>query len=413
MQLLKVPSLLAAIIGAAMFSAQAADPVNTAACGRFDQAGHSAVSNQASFSWNGAGDAPPLPIRAAYKIALWGDSLTSARNFIDAVLGAYGIQSAEVAPSFIQAGIGIAGLSLPLKASCASKGWRVAYAYKEKRGAPGFSKGLIRMSSETPGDVFALDFRSPLPSTRVDQLNIVYEKARPDGSLLLAVSVDGGAERFISLSRSTDSVLQIRPDAPMSTLRVRLVSGQITVHGFEPVYHHAPAVVLDALSVPSGLLRSWSNADERFFPDAADGASDYQLILVQYGTNEGASPGFDRANYVDYLRANLGRLRAFYPRGRCILIGPPDRGAAGNGGWSGPLKYAFVHQQIAQAQKQVGLEYRCAFWNWQAAMGGPGAAAQWARMNPPQMQPDLTHLTAKGYDISGRMFAAAFPFNKN
>ncbi|MEO7496733.1 MAG: hypothetical protein ABIT83_20600 [Massilia sp.] len=413
MSLLKLPSLLAAILGAGIFSAQAANMAEPPACARIDQPHQSAAQDEGSFSWSAQGDSVDIAPRAGYKIALWGDSLTSARNFVDAALGAYGIEPAKVAPSFIQAAIGVTGISLPLKASCASKGWRVAYAYKEKHAVPGFSKGMVRMSSDNPGELFVLDFRSPQPSTRVDQLNIVYEKARPDGSLLLAVSVDGGEERFISLSRSADTGLRIHPDAPMSTLRVRLVSGQITVHGFEPVYHDAPAVLLDTLSVPSGLLRSWSNTDPRYFPNGADGGGDYQLILVQYGTNEGASPNFDLNNYVDYLRTNLRRLRAFYPGGQCILIGPPDRGATGNGGWSGPLKFSYVHQQIAQAQKQVGLEYHCGFWDWQAAMGGPGTAAQWARMNPPHMQPDLTHLTAQGYDISGRLFAAAFPLNRH
>ena len=42
-------------------------------------------------------------------------------------------------------------------------------------------------------------------------------------------------------------------------------------------------------------------------------------------------------------------------------------------------------------------------------MGRPGAAKRWAGMTPPQMQSDLTHLTAKGYVASGRMFAEEFP----
>lgn len=307
----------------------------------------------------------------------------------------------------------VPGLRLPLRAGCASKGWQVAYAHKEKRAQAGFSKGLLSLSSENPGDTIVLDFRFSLPSTRVRQLTLLYEKPTPDSSLMLGVSVDKGDENFISLSRTSGSALRIRPDTPMAAIRIRLVSGRITVHGFVPLYQQPPAAIVDTFSVPGGLLRGWSNTSERLFPAPSEGAPGYSLILVQYGTNEGADPGFSDESYLSYLRANLSRLRKFYPRSRCILIGPPDRGVVGSIGPPGALKYSTIHHQIALAQKQVGREHRCEFWDWQAAMGGAGSADRWNKMNPPQMQQDLTHLTTKGYQVSGRMFAADLLLNKN
>jgi hypothetical protein len=419
MQLLKKRLFHFAILGVSMvlsvsiLTAHAENLGPSPQCGWRDLAIPDRSNARASFKWSTRTDSPGSYGRAPYSIAVWGDSLTSARDFVDAALHANGIQKATIVPSFIQAGLKVPGLSLPLKASCATKGWQVAYAHKEKRGASGFSKGFVSMSSETPGDIILLDFRFPLPSTRVKALTMLFEKSRPDGSLLLGVSVDGGDENFISLSRTAGPALRIRPDLPMSAIRIRLVSGQITVHGFEPLYQDAPAAIVDTLSVPSALLRSWSNADERYFPAAPASAVDYNLVLVQYGTNEAASAGFDRASYLEYLRSNLSKLRRFYPGSRCILIGPPDRGVAGSIGPPASLKYSNVHQQVALAQRQVGRAFGCGFWDWQAAMGGPGTAARWAKMNPPQMQPDLTHLTAKGYEISGRMFATAFPVSKN
>jgi len=291
-----------------------------------------------------------------------------------------------------------------LRASCASGGWQTGYAHKEGRKPSWYAKGLLSMRSSTPGDSILLDFRSPQPSSRVKQLGIVFEKASPDGSLLLAISVDGGEERLVPLSRSAATRLQIQPAEPMAAIRIRLVSGQLTVHGFEPLYQDKPAAIVDVLSVPGGMLGAWSHVDERL--SAAAPGDDYHLVLVQYGTNEGASPRFARDGYLHYVRRNLGLLRARYPRARCILIGPPDRGPGGGAG-SASRTFSDVHRQIASVQKQAGQEHGCAFWDWQAAMGGPGAAARWARMHPPQMQGDLTHLTAKGYQLSGRMFAEA------
>lgn len=379
-------------------------------CARLELAFSRKIHSGGLFTWQTEGAAAQLPA-AIPRMAIWGDSLTSAPDFIDAALNVLDIAPDTVLPSYIQAGMTVTGLRLPLKTACASKGWQVAYAHKEKRAQAAFSKGLLSLSSENPGDTIFLDFRFPLASTRVTQMTLVYEKPAPDDSLLLGVSVDDGDEKLISLSKSAGSTLQIRPDTPMATIRLRLVSGKITVHGFAPSYEKAPALILDTFSVPGGTLRGWSATGERWFSATSEGAVDYSTILVQYGTNEGASPAFSYDSYVSYLRANLGRLRQFYPRSRCILIGPPDRGVVGGAG-PGALKYANVHHHIALAQKQVGLEQHCEFWDWQAAMGGPGSAVRWSKMNPPQMQQDLTHLSARGYQVSGRMFAQSLLLNK-
>lgn len=408
MQSIRKSRLCFLLLGIVLSSAQAA--ATAVECTRAGMGGAPLRHGGASFTWTPGPAAQDAAPDAPFSMALWGDSLTSATHFIDAVLKAWGIPRQAVVPSFVQAGMKVAGLSLPLRTHCASNGWKLAYAHKEGRSQGGFSRGFVSMSSDTPGDTLFLDFRSPAASTRLQGLTIVYDKARPDGSLMLAVSVDGGQEEMISLSRTPGATLHIKPDAPMATLRIRLVSGQITLHGFEPLYQEAPEAIVDALSVPGATLRSWSRASERYFA-AARQVPDYRLVLIQYGTNEGAAR-FDRQAYLAYLRSNLERMRSFYPRSRCILIGPPDRGAAGSAGAPGSLKYSRIHQQIALAQRQVGGEYRCEFWDWQAAMGGAGAALRWSAMSPPLMQQDLTHLTAKGYETSGRMFAQAFPYKQ-
>ncbi|OON60831.1 hypothetical protein B0920_17920 [Massilia sp. KIM] len=354
-----------------------------------------------AFSWSTQA-APPAALPAApLRIALWGDSLTSSRDFIDAALEASGIRAQAAHPSFIQAGAAIPGLRLPLKAACAAGSWQTGHAYKEVRKPAGYSPGLVSMQSDTPGATLFLDFRHPQATARLRQLDILFEKSAPQGSLLLAVSVDGGDEEMVPLSRTPDRVLRIQPAAPFASIRLRLVSGLLRLHGFLPLYQDAPAAILDTHSVPGGTLRAWANADERLFPPARAAGEDYDLILVQYGTNEGAAPSLRRAQYESYLRTHLARLRAFHPTPRCVLIGPPDRGAG----------YGAIHQQIAQAQKKIAPEFRCAAWDWQAAMGGTGSAARWARMAPPQMQGDLTHLSAKGYQASGRKFANDHPLD--
>ncbi|AXA90605.1 GDSL-type esterase/lipase family protein [Massilia sp. YMA4] len=359
----------------------------------------------ASFTWQSLAPGEAAPAPASYRIGVWGDSLTSARNFFDAALQASGIGRTAVLPSFIQAGMGVPGLALPLKASCASPSWHTAYAYRAKAEPPAFAPGLVSMAASSPGATLALDFRFPRADTRVRQLDILYDKAAPEGSLLLAVSVDGQEEQLIPLSRASGGVLRIAPPAPMARLRLRLVSGQIRLHGFLPRYVAAPGVVLDTLSIPGALLRGWQQLDPGLLPAMPA----YDLVVLQYGTNEGASPAFYPAGYAAYLRASLARVRQLQPKARCILIGPPDRGVTGTSA-ADPMKYSVIHRRIAGTQKQVGAEFGCAFWDWQGQTGGPGTALRWARASPPLMQPDLTHMTAQGYEVSGRMFARSHRF---
>lgn len=406
-----IASFYIAMLGMSVFSVQAENIQISRQCAIFDLPSANVRHSAAAFTWSTQTSVVEPPAARPSAIGLWGDSLTSERDFIQAALQTAGISTMTAMPSFIQAGMTVPGLRLPLKTGCASQGWHAAYAHKEKPGQLGFSKGLVSLSSENPGDSIALDFRFPSPSVRVRQLTLLYEKPEPRGSLLLGVAIDDGDERLISLSKTPGSVLQIRPEAPMASIRIRLVSGKMTLHGFAPSYQEPPAAILDSFSVPGGMLRSWSNTSERLLLGTSEVAARYSLILVQYGTNEGANPEFSRESYVSYLRTNLARLRKFNPQARCILIGPPDRGVVGSVDPAGALKYSTVHRQIALAQRQVGLEHHCEFWDWQAAMGGPGSAVRWSRMNPPQMQQDLTHLTAKGYQVSGRMFAEALLLN--
>lgn len=359
------------------------------------------------FEWSSLPGLPAAP-GGAYRIGVWGDSLTSARMFIDSALKASGIDPTAVRPSFIQAAIKVPGLAMPLKGACASNGWTTSYAYREKGGTPGYSQGMLSMSAG-PGEFIAMDFRYPLPGTRLKGLDILYEKNRPDSSLLLGVAIDGHAEQLISLSRTSASVLRLSPREPMATVRIRVVSGQVRIHGFQPRYQGAFNIVLDSASVPGSQMRSWNYVDERLLPGGAGGAGrsdDYDLILLQYGTNEGAAPAFNGANYASELDATLAQVRKLHPRATCILIGPPDRGNA-NGD---PMKYSNIHMQIATAQRAASARHGCGFWNWQRETGGPGTALRWARATPPFEQPDLTHMTAQGYQASGQLFSRFYPF---
>jgi lysophospholipase L1-like esterase len=126
---------------------------------------------------------------------------------------------------------------------------------------------------------------------------------------------------------------------------------------------------------------------------------DPALIVLAYGTNEALSRTWTAEQYRATLTEIIQRLRAALPLASILLVGPPDCEHR----MSGRLA-PFPHlDQVIEIQSAVARENSCAFWNWRAAMGGPGSVRQWVKAG--LGQGDYTHLTGAGYRmIGGRLF---------
>ncbi|WP_264941252.1 GDSL-type esterase/lipase family protein [Sphingomonas caeni] len=128
------------------------------------------------------------------------------------------------------------------------------------------------------------------------------------------------------------------------------------------------------------------------------------LIVLAFGTNEGFGPRLDTGAYEAVLRGQIARLRALAPGVPLLLLGPPDalsrtpelRGDApacpGTG--TPPLFVPLALAQVRAVQRRVAGEMNIAWWDWQAAMGGPCSAARWAAAG--LMRADKVHLLASG-----------------
>jgi lysophospholipase L1-like esterase len=119
----------------------------------------------------------------------------------------------------------------------------------------------------------------------------------------------------------------------------------------------------------------------------------YDVVILQSGTNESLDPDFKVALYEAQLNASLTRLKAAYPRARCVLIGPPDAKRSSN-----------TVRLINDSQYRLASAKGCAHWHWQKAMGGPGASMRWLAQG--LMQADLLHMTPEGYAQSARSMAS-------
>ncbi|MFO1297555.1 MAG: GDSL-type esterase/lipase family protein [Rubrivivax sp.] len=365
----------------------------------------------------------PLPsgdhaVHGKPRIAIWGDSHTAAGPFVETLLEAWGLPSGSTRPSFIPPSFGQRNVRLRGLQSCVSGQWRWRTAFR--KAAPSSSppmrmaKGLVALASETSGSTLGFDFRAAAPGARLRWLDIVFSKDDATRALVLGLRVNGGAEQLVFLYGGEVSLLRVQAEASgnagvaIATLHLRLVAGQVTIEGLAPAYDDAPAApTVDVFSVPGSTIAGWHNVDMRYLAGREADPVDYDLVLFQYGTNDALAHDFEPGEFARSMRSALSRLREVAPHARCVVIGPPDRGSGSRRGVNTgeSRRLSQLHATVSAVQERVAAEFSCTFWNWQRAMGGPGAALRWVRMEPRLMQPDLVHLTAEGYAQSARALA--------
>jgi lysophospholipase L1-like esterase len=116
------------------------------------------------------------------------------------------------------------------------------------------------------------------------------------------------------------------------------------------------------------------------------------LIIVSYGTNDIGTKGFTPSDYEERAFQILSRLKEDAGDASILVTGPTDRGN------SRKSRRAFI--QAAQAALQpalrsAALRAGCAYWDQQAAMGGPGAMTRWVRAGLANY--DYVHFSGLGY----------------
>ena len=100
------------------------------------------------------------------------------------------------------------------------------------------------------------------------------------------------------------------------------------------------------------------------------------LIIVSYGTNDIGTKGFTSSGYEERAFQILSKLKEDAGDASILVTGPTDRGS--------PRRKIRAFIQAAQAELQpalrkAALRAGCAYWDQQAAMGGPGAMTRWVR----------------------------------
>ena len=356
-----------------------------------------------------------------FSIGLWGDSHAASGHFSEELMRALGLTRDRVHPTFIPPTMDRSGVRLPIHKYCQSTGWTYEYAYTASQKSTDFAKGLVNLKSDVPQSYLWVDFRWQPQNPNLRSLTILYAPPLPGETTFIGISTDDGAERIIKIDSEANGIIRIHPDRPISIIKLRLIIGTLVLQGFIPQYVEKPSLFLDTLGIPGATVRGWKALNTEYLKRTENNSS-YDLVILEYGTNEGNDRNLDLAKYIFDLRASLKHLREVYPDSLCVLIGPTDRGVLRRRGArqepqffvtppSNLLHYAQVHHKLGAIQAAIGKEYSCAYWSWQNAMGGPGGAYLWLRHSPSLIAKDLTHLSASGYQLSARKFVTDTSLN--
>ena len=343
------------------------------------------------------------------RVGVWGDSHVAAGFITDDLAKQIEAKGLAVATRIIPASIGRPGVRLPVRQVCKG-GWQLQPAYNATatvRSGP----SLSNLRSTKVGDYLWLDLRQRA-DRQVRSVRIRYLPARAASAL--GVKIDDGPEVRFELSRLRDhqpvapGVLDLRASSSISTLKLRVLDGEVILQSVSLDYTSPADVTIDVFGLPSATVNGWSNTDAAYLRQSLD-SNAYDAIILEYGTNEGAVGRFDASKYAAMLGSSLRNVRLAFPDAACLLIGPTDRGVrVPQGPRKGSidfLKYSRIHQEIARIQAGVGAKYRCELWDWQRSMGGTGSIYAWARATPALAAPDLIHLTPSGYRRSAAVLA--------
>jgi len=269
-----------------------------------------------------------------------------------------------------------------------SRGWYTSGIVTRKSdGVDGL--GGVSLTAQVAGETVAL-------TVECEQLELHY--LRQPGGGQVQFSVDGTPVETIGTDGEVGPGVYdyVASPGPHQYMLRTLSSAPVRLFGWVAQNH--AGVTYETLGIngaQASLILDWKSAILE--PELT--GRDPALIVLAYGTNEAVSRTWTAEEYRAGLIAIIQRFRSAVPTASILMIGPPDCQYRLRGG---NRRLAFPHlDQVVEIQHDVAQATGCAFWDWRAAMGGPGSVRQWVQAG--LGQGDYTHLTGAGYRTAGSM----------
>lgn len=225
-----------------------------------------------------------------------------------------------------------------------------------------------------------------------------------------------GARLRVRVDRRTPRRVRTRSAAvSLGVCRIELAAGP---HSFElrqqtrgrlgvlglVAERRQPGVVYDVLGVNGARAASMLHWSEELFA-AQVALRRPDLVILSFGTNEAGDMDDPLPSYEHRLGEVLARVRGAAQDAGCLITGSSDCPLLEPG--TGLVLPNPRLPGLIEVQRRVAREHGCAFWDTQAAMGGPLAMADWALADPRLAGQDLVHLNARGYRRLAELFLVA------
>ena len=291
-----------------------------------------------------------------------------------------------------------------------SPGWQVATTFgKGWSGAPvplGLSS--YALTSTVPGATIGLVAD---PGRSFDRFVVCLATGPGAGTLVVRLGDGTTQDLLLAAPEPGPRCETIRTLAPQTSVSLTAPDGSVTVTSWA-VFRDDGGVALSNLGVIGAQLLHFGRTNEAQLAEELRAYAP-DLIVLAFGTNEGFAPRFDATGYEATLRGQIARLRGLAPGVPLLLLGPPDalsrnpalranpEGALVGCSGSAPALFAPpALEAVRQVQRTVAGDLGVAWWDWQARMGGPCAAARWVESG--LMRPDHVHFRSAGGTLVAR-----------
>lgn len=317
-------------------------------------------------------------------ILQYGDSHTASDDWANELRRQLQAKFGAGGPGYTLAGHPFLGYRRFDSQGSSSKGWFTAGTIGHKGdGIDGLAG--VSITSHSAGEAVSL-------SVECEQLELHF--LRQPGGGRLEFSVDGAPNQTIDTDGELGPGIFTYATTPgLHEYRLRTLSSA-AVRLFGWVAQNHTGVTYETLGIngaQASVMLGWDwtiVASELMSRDPG-------LIVLAYGTNEALSRSWTAEQYRADLIEVIHRLRTAVPTASILMIGPPDCSYRAHG-----RRAPFPHlEQVIEIQREVAQANGCAFWDWRAAMGGPGSGRQWVQAG--LGQGDYTHLTGAGYRMAG------------
>lgn len=211
----------------------------------------------------------------------------------------------------------------------------------------------------------------------------------------------------------------VQSEARQSLAEIAVDAGPVTLTSWGS-FTDDGGITLSNLGVVGTQISNFAETDDAAVKAEIE-AYRPDLVVIEFGTNDGFVGRFEPESYEAVLRSQIARIRRLSDHTPILLLGAPDADSdrtelaanaptdpgdphPGPGFWYPPPALAAVRDIQRRVARQMGV----AFWDWSSRMGGPGTADRWANADPPLMRKDRVHYTVAGGRKVGALLDSDF-----